>query len=261
MLWQAVSCSLLCLWCVAFLQTLVLVFQNPPLWCSLTWPLNFPLSQFSFIVWLLCTAEWKENRHQSRWLSVDHRQRVQECADTWWDSWYWDISSRVYIVYARSESSRKPDSSDQHWAAAGDILYMRLPCVAKNVRVHPLRWSETFTLDYFSLFTPSVYWSLWLRVKKGVNGSEHVCTLQCSLLMALRSANDWIRWRWKAGGGGVVILKQVKWTEESWIFYLPFIESLFDGQALTGRWSCQNDMALQRKVMGSSVSRCIRVSR
>ncbi len=68
-------------------------FSTPPLWHSLTWLLNFPSSQFHFIVWLLCTAEGKENRHQSLWLSVGYCQSVQEYSHTWRDSWYHDISS------------------------------------------------------------------------------------------------------------------------------------------------------------------------
>lgn len=54
MLWQAVSCSLVFLWSVGFLQTLVGGSSKPP----------------------IVGAGWKENRHQSLWLSVCRSSRT-----------------------------------------------------------------------------------------------------------------------------------------------------------------------------------------
>lgn len=64
------------------------LFRYLPLWHSLTWQLNFPSNQFSFIVWIFCTAESKENRHQSLCLSAGYWQSEHECSNTWGDSCY-----------------------------------------------------------------------------------------------------------------------------------------------------------------------------
>lgn len=86
MLWQPVSCSLCSFDLVVLCKHWLRLFRYLPLWHSLTWQLNFPSNQFSFIVWIFCTAESKENRHQSLCLSAGYWQSEHECSNTWGDS-------------------------------------------------------------------------------------------------------------------------------------------------------------------------------
>lgn len=173
MLWQAVSCSHSLLWSVGFLQTLVVVFQNLPLW----WQLNLAAELSIKSIWLYCLAplqplaEWKENRHQSLFLV---RGLLSKCGGMLalmarqlglWHllrrnhfkvishlvtrmCWHPYISLCVCQEWrsesAKKKKKRKPDSSDQHRDAAGDILYMRSLCIAQKVRELLLCWWKAF---------------------------------------------------------------------------------------------------------------------
>lgn len=281
MLWQAVSCSRSLLWSVGFLQTLVVVFQNLPLW----WQLNLAAELSIKSIWLYCLAllqplaEWKENRHQSLLLV---RGLLSKCGGMLalmarqiglsLRRNHFNVISRLVIRMCshpyislcvcqewRSESAKNKKKSQTAQISTGmlqEIFYTWGRCALLK------KWESSFCDDEkhfplccFSLFTPSLYWSFWVIRVQG-RGSEHVSTLHCSLLMTQRSVNDWeMRWRWKQRCVCVFFLLLQRACFLFAALWVPVVE------VMDKHLRRQSDIALQRKVIGSNASRCIRMSR
>ena len=261
MLWQAVSCSLFVLWSVGFLQILVVVFRNLPLWRSLTWQLNFPSSQFSFIVEPLWTTERKEHRHQSLWLTVDYCQSVQEHSSTWGRklvSWQFLRGNRFNLIFIlflicvhifislhktinvpvqwRNESAKKPDSSDQHRAAAEDILYMRSLCIAQNVECSLCVDQSDFpwTISVLSLLQFVDLCGWWECGGRGWRGGAEHVSHPLAFIIDDNEVSKWLRNKAEMEAEeGVVIWEQEKINCWECLFSICSSFSLCcDGQAL-----------------------------
>lgn len=85
---------------------------------------------------------------------------------------------------ADSKMYKEPDSSEEHWAAAKDILYMRSPCIAQTVRVLSVKHQ---TGNKFSLFTPLLHLSS--RPMRQRYGPE-----RCQSVDALFEVYCWCQW-------------------------------------------------------------------